>query len=136
MLKNLQHFQGNTLTLQVIGGFNTADMQQFAQLFHEKRQQGFQTINLYIDLSQLSLRQSSLKAGFAERIWGLKNCQAMRHIAIVGQSSQIFWLKPIVKMETWIIQAINPIAKERFFTTQQLHEALSFVNPNEDCPNN
>lgn len=118
----------STLALKVIVGVTTDDIDTFERLFAEKLALGHTALNILIDLSEWQVRDSSLLAGWQERLWGVKNVQSMGRIAIVGHSqSKSRWLKAVILLEAMAVRRLNPNAEERYFDVKDLDKAWAFV---------
>jgi len=124
MLEQIQQFEGNVLALKVIDSFTEADEKKGQKLFNEKLEQGFNSINFLVDISEWKISETNLKAGLEDLKFVFKNLEKLGNIAIIGHSKLE---KILVPMDNWFYKKINKGKEERYFDVSQLDEAIKFV---------
>jgi len=124
MIEQLKTYENNVLALEVIDGFTETDEQYCQKLFEEKREQGFEHINVLVKLDEIKISKISIKAFFEDMLWILRNYKHLGHLAIVAHSNV---LKIMVPIDNLFFQRASKGRLERYFDVSQLEEAFAFV---------
>lgn len=128
MIEQLKTFKGNTLAVEVIDGFTETDEKICQKWFEEKRNEGFDKVNVLIKLDELKVGKSHTKAFMEDVIWTIRNYKKMGHLAIVAHSNV---LKAMVPIDNLFFQRASKGRMERYFDASQMEEAFDFVAPDE-----
>ena len=129
MLNQIKTFEGNALALELLDTFTEADAKLIKQLFEEKLDKGYKTVNLLIKVKDMSvLKHMDLKGFLEGEIWGIKHLSNIGRCAVVAHSDLI---KSVVTFENKILHLANSALDEKYFDTDQLGEALKFITPAE-----
>jgi hypothetical protein len=124
MIEQIETFKGNTLAIEVIGGFSETDEKLCQKFFQHKLDEGFEQVNILVKLDQLKISQSSTKAFMEDTIWALRNYPKIGHLAIVAHSGIV---KAIVAIDSLFFQRASKGRYERYFDISQMDEAMEFV---------
>ena len=73
MIEQIKTYDNNVLAVEVIDGFTETDEQYCQKLFEEKREQGFEHINVLVKLDEIKISKTSIKAFFEYMLWILRN---------------------------------------------------------------
>ena len=87
MVEQLEIHKDNVLVIEVIDAFTEVDEKYCQKLFEQKREQGFNQINVLIKLDEMKISKTSIKAFFEDIVWILRNYKYMGHLAIVAHSN-------------------------------------------------
>jgi len=129
MIEQIEKFDNNVLSIEVIDGFTKTDEKFCQTLFNEKIEQGFEQINVLLKLDGLKLSNSSINALFKDSLWSLRNYKKLEHLAIVAHSKV---LKTLVPLDNVFFSRGSKRRQERYFDVSQLEQAKTFVNPNKN----
>ncbi|SFS93738.1 SpoIIAA-like [Zhouia amylolytica] len=124
MVEQLKTFTNNVLALEVIDGFTENDEKLCQKFFQQKRDAGFDSINVMIKLDEMKLSKTSTKAFFEDVLWSLRNYQHMGHIAIVAHSKI---LKALVPIDNLFFERASKGRQERYFDVSEIDDAYAFV---------
>lgn len=127
MIEQLKTFEGNTLAIEVIDGFDETDEKLAQKLFQEKLDKGFDQVNVLVKLDEMKISNSSVKAFMEDTIWVLRNYKKLGHLAIVAHSKV---LKALVPIDNLFFERASKGRLEKYFDISQIEEAMEFVNPN------
>ncbi|SHO62747.1 STAS/SEC14 domain-containing protein [Algoriphagus zhangzhouensis] len=125
MIEQLETFEGNTLAIQVIDGFDETDEKLSQKLFQEKLDKGFDQVNVLVKLDELKISNSSVKAFMEDTIWVLRNYKKLGHLAIVAHSKV---LKALVPIDNLFFERASKGRLEKYFDISQMEEAMEFVS--------
>lgn len=125
MIEQLETFEGNTLAIQVIDGFDETDEKLAQKLFQEKLDKGFDQVNVLVKLDELKISNSSVKAFMEDTIWVLRNYKKLGHLAIVAHSKV---LKALVPIDNLFFERASKGRLEKYFDISQMEEAMEFVS--------
>lgn len=125
MIEQLETFEGNTLAIQVIDGFDETDEKLAQKLFQEKLDKGFDQVNVLVKLDELKISNSSVKAFMEDTIWVLRNYKKLGHLAIVAHSKV---LKALVPIDNLFFERASKGRLEKYFDISQMEEAMAFVS--------
>jgi hypothetical protein len=127
MIEKLKTFKGNSLALEVIGGFTETDEKLAQKFFKEKIDEGYEHVNVLVKLDEMKISQSNTKAFMEDTIWLLRNYEQIGNIAIVAHSKI---LKALVPIDNFFFERLQKGYQERYFDISQLDEAFKFIIPN------
>lgn len=125
MIEQLETFEGNTLAIQVIDGFDETDEKLSQKLFQEKLDKGFDQVNVLVKLDELKISNSSVKAFMEDTIWVIRNYKKLGHLAIVAHSKV---LKALVPIDNLFFERASKGRLEKYFDISQMEEAMEFVS--------
>lgn len=125
MIEQLETFEGNTLAIQVIDGFDETDEKLAQKLFQEKLDKGFDQVNVLVKLDEMKISNSSVKAFMEDTIWVLRNYKKLGHLAIVAHSKV---LKALVPIDNLFFERASKGRLEKYFDISQMKEAMEFVS--------
>ena len=124
MLEQFKEIEGNALALKVVDAFTEADEKLAQKYFNEKLEQGFENLNLLIDICEWKVSKTDFKAGLEDLKFVFKNLNKIGNIAIVGHSKIE---KVLVPLDNWFYKKINKGKEEHYFDISQMEEAIEFV---------
>jgi len=125
MIEQLQTFEGNTLAIEVINGFDETDEKLAQKLFQEKLDKGFEQVNVLVKLDEMKVSNTSVKAFMEDMIWVLRNYKKLGHLAIVAHSNV---LKALVPIDNFFFERASKGRLEKYFDISQMDEAMEFVS--------
>jgi hypothetical protein len=125
MIEQLQTFEGNTLAIEVINGFDETDEKLAQKLFQEKLDKGFEQVNVLVKLDEMKVSNTSVKAFMEDMIWVLRNYKKLGHLAIVAHSKV---LKALVPIDNFFFERASKGRLEKYFDISQMDEAMEFVS--------
>ncbi|EPR66361.1 SpoIIAA family protein [Cyclobacterium qasimii] len=128
MIEQLEKFDNNVLSIEVIDGFSKNDEKLFQKFFDEKIEQGFEQVNILVKLDELKVSHSSTKAFFEDTLWTLRNYKKLGHLAIVAHTKI---LKALIPIDNLFFARASKGRQERYFDVSQMEEAIAFVNPDK-----
>ena len=129
MINQIQKFSKNAIAIELFESFTAEDARQIEQLFEEKLSQGYEHINILIQVKDLSiLKHMDLKGFFQDELWGIKHFNKIGRCAVVSHSRI---MESVVKIESKVLHFLNSALEERYFDVAQINEALSFINPDD-----
>ena len=126
MIEQPKKFENNILAFEVIDSFTETDEKLAQKLFNEKREKGFETINILVKLDEYKISHTSTKAFFEDIIFALRQFKHIGHIAIVAHSKI---LKVMVPIDNLFFERASKGREERYFDASQMDQAWDFVNP-------
>ena len=124
MIEKIEKFDNNILAVQVIDGFTEADEKICQKFFQEKRDEGYEQVNVLVKLDEMKISHSSVKAFMEDIIWSLRNYKKMGHLAIVAHSNI---LKALVPIDNLFFQRASKGRYEQYFDVSQMDKAMEFV---------
>ncbi|MBB6325665.1 hypothetical protein FHS59_001280 [Algoriphagus iocasae] len=124
MVEQLKTYKNGILAVELIEGFTETDEQLLQKLFEDKKEKGFDSINVLIKLDEAKISKSSIKVFFEDIIYTLRNYKTMGHIAIVAHSNI---LKALVPIDNLFFERSSKGREERYFDVSQLDQAFKFV---------
>lgn len=124
MVEQIKTYENNVLALEVIDGFTEVDEQYCQKLFEQKREKGFDQVNVLVKLDEMKISNSSIKAFFEDTVWVLRNYKHLGHLAIVAHSNI---LKVLIPIDNLFFQRASKGRLERYFDISQINEAFKFV---------
>jgi len=128
MIEQIKTFENNVLALTIIDGFTETDEKLLQKLYREKIDSGFQNINVLVELDEMKISKSSIKAFFEDIIWLLRHYKHLGHLAIVAHSKI---LKAYVPIDNLFFERASKGRLERYFDISQIDDALAFINLND-----
>lgn len=127
MINQIKLFEKNALALELFGTFTETDALFIEKLFQEKLDQGFEHVNILIQVKDMSvLKGMSLKAFFQGELWGIKHFNKIGRCAVVSHSGV---MEAVVTVENRVLHLFNHALEEKYFDQEQLDEALEFITP-------
>lgn len=126
MIEQIKTFEGNALAIEVIDGFSKTDEKLLEKFFEEKFKDNAAPINLLVQLDEVKVSKSSLKAFMEEVIWLLRNYKHMGNIAVVAHTKI---LKALVPIDNFFFERLQKGYHERYFDLSQIDEAFEFIAP-------
>ncbi len=127
MINQIKLFEKNELALELFGTFTETDALFIEKLFQEKLDQGFEHVNILIQVKDMSvLKGMSLKAFFQGELWGIKHFNKIGRCAVVSHSGV---MEAVVTVENRVLHLFNHALEEKYFDQKQLDEALDFITP-------
>ena len=127
MVEQIKTFNKNILAIEVIDGFTETDEKFCQKLFNEKIEEGYERINVLVQLDEMKISHSSTKAFFEDTVWAFRNYKKLGHLAIVAHSNI---LKATVPIDNLFFRRASEGRQERYFDISQLEEAFQFVQTN------
>ena len=125
MVKQIKIFEGNSIALELTDSFIMSDALLIELLFEEKLSAGHKHVNLLIKVKDMSIfRNMEFKAFWEGEIWGIKHFGKIGRCAVVAHSD---FIKAVVKIENKVLRLFNHSLEEKYFDTEQLDEALKFI---------
>ena len=125
MIEQIKTYENNTLTLEVIDSFTKVDEKYCQKLFEQKREQGFNQINMLIKLDEMKISKTSIKVFFEDIVYVLRNYKHLGYLAIVAHSNI---LKVLVPIDNLFFARASKGRLERYFDISQMDEAIEFVS--------
>jgi hypothetical protein len=127
MIEQIKTFKNNQLAVEVIDGFTKTDEKIFQKWFQQKRDEGYDQVNVLVKLDELKISHSSVKAFMEDTIWLLRNYKKLGHLAIVAHSKI---LKALVPIDNLFFERASKGRMERYFDVSQIDEAFDFIQEN------
>ncbi|MEN2283743.1 STAS/SEC14 domain-containing protein [Algoriphagus sp. SE2] len=124
MVEQLKTYKNGILAIEIIDGFTETDEKFLQKLFEDKKEKGFDPINILIKLDEAKISKSSIKVFFEDIIYTLRNYKQMGHVAVVAHSNI---LKALVPIDNWFFQRSSKGREERYFDISQLDQAFKFI---------
>ncbi len=128
MIEQLKTFEGNSLAIEVIDGFNETDERLAQKLFQEKLDKGYDHINVLVKLDELKINNIKTKTFMEDMVWVFRNYKKMGHLAIVAHSGI---LKALIPIDNLFFQRASEGRYEKYFDVSQMEEAMNFIQPSE-----
>lgn len=128
MVEQLKTYDSNVLALEAIDAFTETDEQYIRKLFNEKRERGYDTINILIKFDEAKISKTSIKIFFEDIAFTLRNYTHLGHLALVAHSNV---MKALVPIDNIFFQRASKGKYERYFDVSQLEEAFAFVEENQ-----
>ncbi|MEZ4895954.1 MAG: STAS/SEC14 domain-containing protein [Saprospiraceae bacterium] len=125
MIEQIKLFETNTIAIEIIDGFTEADQKMIKKWFQEKKDSGYDHINLLVKLDELKISQSSVKAFMEDAIWAIRNYKHLGNLAVVSHSNIV---KALVPVDRFFFERIQKGYEEKYFDISQLDEAFRFVS--------
>ena len=80
MVEQLKTYKNGILAIEIIDEFTETDEKFLQKLFENKKEKGFDPINILIKLDEAKISKSSIKVFFEDIIYTLRNYKQMGHI--------------------------------------------------------
>ncbi|MBL4592494.1 MAG: STAS/SEC14 domain-containing protein [Flavobacteriales bacterium] len=125
MIEQLKISEKNVLAIEVIDAFTETDERYCQKLFEQKREQGFEQVNVLVKLDEIKISKTSIKVFFEDMVWVLRNYKHLGHLAIVAHSNI---LKVLVPIDNLFFARASKEREERYFDISQIEETFNFVN--------
>jgi len=124
MIEQIKTFESNALAFVVIDGFTETDEKIAQKFMKEKLAQGFDTVNILVEIDEMKISKMSTKAFFEDIIYVLRNIDKLGHIAIVGHSNI---LKASIPIDNFFFERFGQGKEERYFDKSQIDQAMEFI---------
>jgi len=124
MVEQLEVYENNVLSLEAYGGFTEVDERYCQKLFEQKREAGFEKINILLKIDELKITKSSVKALLEDIVWDLRNYKNMEKLAVVANSSII---KMLVSIDNLFFASKKEGREEKYFNVSEMDKAIEFV---------
>lgn len=125
MVKQIKVYEGNSIALELTDSFTMSDALFIELLFEEKLSAGHKHVNILIKVKDMSiLRNMEFKAFWEGEIWAIRHFGKIGRCAVVAHSN---FIKGVVKVESKVLHFFNNALEEKYFDTEQLDEALKFI---------
>ncbi|HSD13035.1 MAG TPA: STAS/SEC14 domain-containing protein [Flavobacterium sp.] len=127
MIIQIQKFEKNAIALELFETFTEADALLIEHLFEEKLNQGYEHVNILIQVKDMSvLKHMDLKGFIEGELWGIRHINKLGRCAVVSHSDI---MASIIKVENKVLHFFNDALEEKYFDHSQLDEALKFITP-------
>jgi len=129
MIEQMKTFKGNTIAIEAIESFTETDAKLMHKFFEEKRNQGFEHVNVLVKLDEIKINKINTKAFFEHMLWVLRNLKNVGNLAIVAHSNI---LKTMIPIDNIFFERLKKGFEERYFDVSHLDKALEFVASNSE----
>ncbi len=127
MINQIKKFKKNALALELVDAFTEEDVMLVKELFEEKLKEGFEHVNILIQVKDLSiLKHMNVKSFLQGELWGIQHFKNIGRCAVVSHSGV---METVVNMESKILQVFSAALEEKYFDHSQLKDALAFIAP-------